>query len=247
MKRVTENTFIAVFEGGNSALQCQRAGWKAIHFNPNPSEEWAVASELAAEAQLHATQQFHAEKRWEQREPAQEQLGSRLVQSPVLHPVWWSPDPERHHLTWGLPSAGCPAPPAGAEDCGCIFFPDGTGSFSVPRLNSTCVSTCLLLLLCFYSLAVHWTFLCTDTISQCRFKKQIIESTHTLAKMSSQSYQVKQHFILWIPIFAHKSIRFWSVRCFNSTSGLIGGKPTYQTCCFNSLFNYWCCFLFHFH
>lgn len=85
-------------EGGDAALQRQRTGREAVHLNPDSPEERAVAPELAEEAELHATQQLHAQRR-KQREPAQEQLGARHAQSPVLHPDRRRPEPERRHLT----------------------------------------------------------------------------------------------------------------------------------------------------
>lgn len=84
-------------EGSDAALQRQRTGREAVHPDSDPAEERAVAPELAEEAELHATQQLHAQRR--RREPAQEQLGARRVQSPVLHPARGGPDPERRHLT----------------------------------------------------------------------------------------------------------------------------------------------------
>lgn len=135
-------------EGRDAALQRQRTGREAVHLNPDSPEERAVAPELAEEAELHATQQLHAQRR-KQREPAQEQLGARHAQSPVLHPDRRRPEPERRHLTWGLPPAGRPAPPGGKEDCGCRRFScsDGTRAFSVSCRISARLPTLLLLML----------------------------------------------------------------------------------------------------
>lgn len=53
--------FSLVFlEDSNTPVQRAGAGWEALHPDPEPAEKWAVAPELAEEAQLDATQQLHA-------------------------------------------------------------------------------------------------------------------------------------------------------------------------------------------
>lgn len=94
-------------EGSDAALQCSRAGRETVNLNPDSAEERAVPPELPQEEELHATQQLHAERCRQQHEPAQEQLGAHRQQSPVLHPDGGRPEPERCHLTGGLPPAGC--------------------------------------------------------------------------------------------------------------------------------------------
>lgn len=74
-------------KGSDATLQRQRTGREAVHPDSDPAEERAVAPELAEEAELHAPQQLNAQRRRRRGQPAQEQLGARRAQSPVLHPA----------------------------------------------------------------------------------------------------------------------------------------------------------------